>query len=266
MQEPRPTLGLLFYVGTCDQSTRYNPGMFAYDASLLACLQTPPSAIADVLSTMRAMDAILADGDGLKWFNWLYLQVTAGVDAQVSGGGYANPAFLAELDVQFARLYFDSLRESLSGQPLPDCWGVLFSQRSDVSLGRIQFALAGINAHINHDLPMALVATCQGTKVAPAHGTSQYSDYTAVNSTLDSLVEAAKQTLHVRLLGEILPPVSALENTIAAWSVTAAREAAWNNAELLWHLQPEPLLSSAFLNSLDGLSAVIGKSLLIPIA
>jgi len=167
--------------------------------------------------------------------------------------------------VQFAQLYFNALKNSLSNAALPDCWQALFSQRNQTALTRIQFALAGINAHINHDLPIAIVATCQIQNLAPQHSTTQYNDYTSLNSTLDSLIEQAKQTLNVRLLGDVLPDVSQLENTIAAWSVSAAREAAWNNSELLWHLNPEPLFSKSFLDTLDGLTAVVGKTLLVPI-
>ena len=54
--------------------------------------------------------------------------------------------------------------------------------------------------------------------------------------------------MHVRLLGDPLPPVSRLEDTIAAWSVLSAREAAWQNSELLWHLRNMPLLSSNFMD------------------
>jgi hypothetical protein len=71
--------------------------------------------------------------------------------------------------------------------------------------------------------------------------------------------------LHVRLLGDALPPVSHLEDTIAAWSVSSAREAAWNNAELLWHLQAEPLLSATFMDTIDGFTTVAGKALLAPV-
>ena len=81
----------------------------------------------------------------------------------------------------------------------------------------------------------------------------------------DSLIDAAKKNLHVRLLGDALPPVSRLEDTLAAWSMSSAREGAWNNAELLCHLQGEALLSSAFLDTLDGLTTVVSKGLLIPI-
>jgi hypothetical protein len=239
--------------------------MFPYDPQLLAPLQTQPATIAEVLATMQSIGTLTVDTDGLKWFNWLYLQVTEAVEARVSAGGFSDPAFLSLLDVQFAGLYFSALRNSLAGQPLPECWEVLFSRRNDVRLARIQCAMAGINAHINHDLPLAIVATCQASNLTPQHGTNQYNDYTNLNTNLDSLIEAAKQTLNVRLPGEALPPVTHLEDTLAAWSLSAARESAWNNAEILWHLEGQPLLVQGFDNTLDGLATVVGKSLLVPV-
>jgi hypothetical protein len=239
--------------------------MFPYDLQLLAILETPPASVADVLATMQFIDNLTVDGDGLKWFNWLYFHVTQAVETRIQAGGFTDAVFLSELDVQFAQLYFNALKNFLSNAALPYCWGILFAQRSQTALTRIQFALAGINAHINHDLPSALLSTCQIEALAPQQGTTQYTDYTSLNSTLDSLIDSAKQTLNVRLLGDSLPDVSQLENTIAAWSVSAAREAAWNNAELLWHLRPEAGLTAAFLDTLDGLTSVVSKTLLVPI-
>jgi len=239
--------------------------MFPYDAALLAAVRTPPQSVADVLRIMQAIEATCADGDGLKWFNWLYLQVTQAVEARINSGGFTDPAWLAELDVQFARLYFTALGAALTGEAYPGCWRALFGSRDRVAVARIQFALAGINAHINHDLPQAIATTCQITAAPPEHGTAHYNDYTALNSTLDSLVDLAKKTLHVRLLGDPLPPVSHLEDTIAAWSVLSAREAAWHNSELLWHLQNIPPLSANFMNGLDGLTTVASKTLLVPV-
>ena len=214
---------------------------------------------------MRTIAAACGDGDGLKWFNWLYLQVTEAVAARVGVAGFVDPAWLGELDVQFARLYFGALESSLSGRPSPGCWRVLFERRGQAALARIQTALAGINAHINHDLAQAIVATCRATGSAPLRGGDLYHDYTAVNATLDSLIESAKRALHVRLLGDALPPVSSLEDILAAWSVAAAREAAWRNAEILWHLRETPPLAAAFLDTLDGLATVAGKALLVPV-
>lgn len=240
--------------------------MFPYDPQILTALQTPAQSIADVLRIMQSIEDTCSDLDGLKWFNWLYLQVTQAVETRVSSGGFTDPAWLVELDVQFARLYFGALAAALSGgTAYPECWQVLFQRRNVATIARIQFALAGINAHINHDLPEAIVATCDATSTTPQHGGIQYSDYTGLNSTLDSLIDAAKQTLHVRLPGDALPPVSRLDDTIAAWSVSAARESAWQNADLLWHIRSMPPVSCGFLDTLDGLTAVVSKTLLVPV-
>ena len=239
--------------------------MFPYDPKLLAAVAVPPRTIAEVLGTMQALDGLLADGDGLKWFNWLYMQVTLAVEQRVAQGGFTDLAWLAELDVQFARLYFDAVGNWLSGKPASGCWTALFQRRKQVAVARIQFALAGINAHINHDLPVAIDATCQAAGAYPTHDSSHYRDYTGVNGTLDGLVELAKKTLMVRLLGDALPPVSRLEDTVAAWNVTAAREAAWVNAEVLWSLRESATLSARYLAMLDGITTVAGKTLLVPV-
>jgi Family of unknown function (DUF5995) len=239
--------------------------MFSYDPQILAALpaapQSPPNSIDDAVATMQAIDALCEDADGLKWFNWLYLAVTQAVGARVSLESFADPAWMASLDVHFAGLYFSALRAQLSGAAPPECWKLFFDRRNFTPLARIQFALAGINAHINHDLAIAIV----NTGVAPVHGDAHYRDYTALNTTLDSLVAAAKQTLNVRLLGDALPPVSQLEETLAAFSVAAARETAWTNAEILWSLRGVPPLYSRALDGLNGFTSVIAKGLLIAV-
>jgi Family of unknown function (DUF5995) len=239
--------------------------MFPYDQVLAAAVETPPQSIVDVLQTLQTIEATCIDGDGLKWFNWLYLEVTQAVETRVASGGFTAPAWLAELDVQFARLYFGALEGALSRNSTPDCWRTVFDRRNQTSIARIQFALAGINAHINHDLPEAIVATCGATATVPKHSSPQYADYTSLNTTLDSLIESAKHTLHVRLLGDALPPASHLEDLIAAWGVSAARETAWTNAEILWRLRWEPPLDSRFMDTLDDLTTVTNKTLLIPV-
>ncbi len=237
--------------------------MFPYDPQLAQATEQPLSSIPDVLQTMQTIDKTCVDGDGLKWFNWLYLQVTSAVENRVATGGFNDPAWLAELDIQFAKLYFDALHNELTGAPCPGCWEAVFSSRAQNRIARIQFALAGMNAHINHDLPLAIIATCKATNTAPQHGTDQYDDYTNLNTTLDRLIDAAKQTLNVRLLGDPLPAVSHLEDLIAAWNLAAARENAWNTAETLW--QDSALAASVLMDTIDGLTTVIGKALLVPV-
>jgi hypothetical protein len=237
--------------------------MFPYDPALVTALQNPARTISDVLGVLRTVDSTCADKDGLKWFNWLYLTVTQAVETRVNAGGFADAGWLAKLDVQFAGLYFSSLQAALTGAPCPDCWAAVFSLRGNAQIARIQFALAGMNAHINHDLCLAVNATCRATNTVPQHGAIHYRDYTAVNSTLETLIDQAKQTLNVRLPGDPLPAVSHLEDLIAAWDVSAAREKAWQNAESLWNLPP--LLRAGLTDTIDGFTAVISKALLVPV-
>ena len=244
------------------------PSMFPYDPILVAAVQTTPQSIADVVQILDTIEAACADGDGLKWFNGLYLQVTQAVEARVNAAEFVNPAWVAALDVRFARFYFAAIQSALSGGSqgkASGCWQAVFDQRNQTAIARIQFAMAGMNAHINHDLPQAVLDICQTTAVPPQHGTAPYDDFTALNTTLDSLIEAAKTALDVRLLGDALPAASRLEDTLAAWSLADAREAAWNNAELLWHLADAPLAASALLDSLDGLTTVASKTILVPV-
>ena len=246
--------------------TAYNSRIMSADeGALLAAIQTPAESIPGVLAIMRSLDTILPDGDGLKWFNWLYLQVTAAVAARVAAGGFQNPEWLTELDVRFANLYFGALRNWLSGGSTPKCWQALFARRDDAALARIQFALAGINAHINHDLPLAIDATCDATVTAPREDSPEHADYASVNGTLDSLIALTKQKLMVRLLGDALPPVSHLEDLIGAWNIAAAREAAWTNGGVLWDLRGAPVLCARWLNGLDGITGVAGQGLLVAV-
>jgi hypothetical protein len=237
--------------------------MFLYDATILSTVQSDPQSVADVLQILQTIDGIVPREDGLKWFNWLYLQVTIAVRERIAAGGFSDPSWLEKLDVQFACLYFSALRRRLSGQSAPDCWQVVLVRRADTKLARVQFALAGINAHINHDLPAAIVKTCEISGSTPQHDSPQYTGYMALNSTLDSLVESAKQELHVRLLGDPLPPIAHLEDAIAAWNIAAARQAAWTNAEMLWAVRNIPPLTARFMDMLDGITALAGKALLV---
>ncbi|MGD1093264.1 MAG: DUF5995 family protein [Bryobacteraceae bacterium] len=60
--------------------------------------------------------------------------------------GFADPQWLAQLNVQFAGLYFSAVRPAFTGPPCPGCWAAIFAVRDNIQLARIQFALAGMNA------------------------------------------------------------------------------------------------------------------------
>ena len=237
--------------------------MFPYDPQLVAATKTAPQSIAGVLLAMQTIDGTCVDADGLKWFNWLYLQVTQAVANRVASGGFNDPGWLAELDVQFAELYFNALYAALNAAACPGSWKSMFSRRDQADIARIQFALAGMNAHINHDLPYAIVSTCKATNTVPQHGTPNYNDYTALNTTLDGLIDMAKKTLNVRLLGGPLPAVSHLEDLIASWDLAGFREGAWSHAENIWN---DPVPAVAVLEgTMQKVTTFASEALLIPV-
>ena len=67
---------------------------------------------------------------------------------------------------------------------MPGC--PLFTQRSKKGVAPLQFALAGMNAHINRDLPVALVATCRELGIELRDGSPEQADYVQVNACSQS--------------------------------------------------------------------------------
>jgi hypothetical protein len=225
---------------------------------------TPVNTITDVIGGMEAIQQATPESDGVHWFNWLYLEVTRSVLAKLSTRSWNNPAWLARLDVLFARLYFAPVSSDATVAP-PLCWQALLDARHDTRLARIQFALAGMNAHISHDLSIAVVQTCREMQIEPIHLSGIYEDYCAINDLLDGLIDDAKKTLLTGLLGEDLPALDQVEDLVAGFGIRAAREAAWTNAEILWHAQSIPGLADRFTAGLDHAAALAAVGLLAPV-
>src|SRR5580704_9977765 len=113
----------------------------AADRQLLQVLNGPGvAAIADVITTMEAIDSALPGSDGLKWFNKLYLKVTQQVDAHPPPGGWHDPTWLTRLDVVFAQFYFSAVTNWLENPAsVPNSWKALFEARFADGIDRIQF-------------------------------------------------------------------------------------------------------------------------------
>ncbi len=229
----------------------------------------PARSVAEVLALMHAIDAALPDDDGVKWFNRLYLRVTAAVAAELAVAGTApsgDDDFLARLDVEFANLYFDAAAAGDRTPRLaPPAWRPLFECRRQ-PLARLQFALAGMNAHINRDLPEALSRTYAGLGGAPRRGDARHAAYVAVNDVLARVEETAKAELLVNdALVHLDQQAGEIDDRLAMWKVGAARDAAWTHFEVLWALRALPVLRTDFFAKLDRMTGFAGRGLLAPL-
>lgn len=219
--------------------------------------------IGEVIQVMQDLDNILLSSDGLKWFNLLYLHVTQAVYEKPPEGGWHDQKWLSQLDVTFAKLYFDALAYScIDETKVPRAWMALFEVRDNPRIERVQFALAGINAHINHDLPLALVQTCKEMNIPPDRNSPECSDFENVNSLLGEVMPGTLSVLATGILGELAQDTGTIGRLLAMWSVKTARDTAWTNAELLWELQDLPSLSDDLMMVLDRLSGLAGRGLL----
>ncbi|MGH2687770.1 MAG: DUF5995 family protein [Actinomycetota bacterium] len=220
--------------------------------------------VPEAVARMEAIAALLPPDDGLACFNRMYLMVTQLVGAQITAGFFADRPFMDRLDVVFANLYFGTVRASATRpQRAPRAWAALLERRTVTEVLPIQFALAGMNAHINHDLPLALVSTCSALRTSPGAG-SHRRDYRRVNTLLARAEEEVRESFETGLLLEIDRRVR-VENVIGNWSIGSARDAAWANATALWAIRDIPPLRSEFTKALDRTVGFAGRGLLTPV-
>lgn len=219
--------------------------------------------IADVIARMQAIDQALPRTDGVAIFNRLYLQVTLAVDSASAGTEFENRAFLERLDVVFAGLYFDAEEtiDAEGGATCPHPWRPLVQARTD-RREPIQFALAGMTAHINHDLPVAVVMTCEELGLAPDDAT--HGDYQRVDVLLADVEQQVAGWFDTGLIADVedVTPLKT-DEALAMWSIVAARDVAWEHAKLLWDLRHTRPLQDAYLANLSLSTELAARAMLV---
>ena len=140
----------------------------------------------------------------------------------------------------------------------------MFECRSRRGILSIQFALAGMNAHINRDLPEGIVSAFLATDGAPMRSGPRYDDFCRVNDLLEEVESQIKVEFSTGIVAVVDAAGGQADDIVAMWKVRAAREAAWTNAEVLWALRATPLLRQSFFSRLDSFTGFAGRGLLIP--
>jgi len=220
--------------------------------------------IAAVAAQMEAIAAPLPESDGVARFNELYLAVTRAVAKDTAADTFAVPGFISRLDVVFAGLYFAAMDDSLAGRTIPKAWAPLFEKRHDTHIAPLQFAIAGMNAHINHDLALALVATSSEQGFELDRDTPQHRDYTAVNAILERVEDEIKVRFTTGVIKNADKVFGTVDDMVANWSVGRARDNAWTQAQTLHALEGMPFLHKQFLDALGRNVGFAGRALLAP--
>ena len=224
----------------------------------------PVTTVAEAIARMETLGAGLPAGDGLACFNRMYLQVTQTVGTDLGQGFFADPAFMTTLDVTFANLYFAAQQAAGAPAAVPLAWRPLAELRGTAGIEPIQFALAGMNAHINHDLPLAVVSTCQALATAP-DADPHYADYQKVDQLLDGAEQSVRESFETAAEVAVDRHLAAVADLIGNWTINDARDLAWTNCLLLWAVRDDEIARGLFLDALTASTAMASRMLLVAV-
>ena len=106
--------------------------------------------------------------DPRRFFHATYLRTTEAGHAELSAGGFDDPAWVERWDVEFARFYLDSLQADLSGGSVPAPWAAAFAAAGDRAVPPLQHVLLRLAAR---GFGVILPADSD-----PQHGTRTYEE------------------------------------------------------------------------------------------
>jgi hypothetical protein len=174
--------------------------------------------------------------DARRFFHATYLRTTRAVAQEIVRGGFADPGWLGRWDLAFAGLYLRALDADRRGEPVTKPWRVAFDAARDrPDLPPLHHVLLGMNAHINYDLPQALLAVISPADFADPHVlASRDADHRRVDEVLAARVDAEDVELRAvsrtTLMDRLLRPA----NRAATRRILAeARAKVWTNTSVL---------------------------------
>ena len=223
--------------------------------------------IEELIARMAALlESLQATGDQRRYFHATYQRTTIAVAGELRRGGFTDAEWVERWDIAFADLYLDALRAALAGHRPARPWEVAFSAPAE--LPPLRHVLLGMNAHINFDLPQALLAVITDEQFDDAALLARReSDHRAIDNVLASRVAAEDDELTAisgpgTLMDRLLRPFNRLATQRF---LREARAKVWANAIALSQARRQsPDAYAAVLAQLEELSAAKVSALMAP--
>jgi hypothetical protein len=234
-------------------------------------LARSPGDVSEVVAQLGELQVLLQkatpdDSDNpIADFNHLYWTITAKILEHLRQGAFRDPAFLTLLDVEFAKRYFNALRLwGQSAADTPEAWKVLFRRLRDNDVRSLPAAAAGVNAHVNFDLPFALIRTWESLESGP-WADQQHHDYLLINEVFFEEIPALRRSYLTTWQLFIDRLNGGLDDWYQDRIVEFARNLAWTDAKRLWSMRDDPDALREAHHMLDRHTAFVGWALLSPL-
>jgi hypothetical protein len=186
-----------------------------------------------VIERMEALLGPLQEaGDARRFFHATYLRTTRAVRDALAAGLFSDPQWVDRWDVAFADLYLDALTADSGGGAVPGPWAVAFrAAREQPSAPALRHVLLGMNAHINYDLPQALLAVISPAEFAdPAVTARRRADHKRIDEVLSRRVGAEDAEL-----ARAGPPRSRTDVLLGPVNQAASRRFLREARAKVWH-------------------------------
>ena len=225
-----------------------------------------PEAVESVVRAMQArLDGLTPAQEPLREFLGTYQRTTLAVGKAVDDGFFEDPLWVERWDVAFAELYLAALDAHLSGGTPSRPWRLAFDAPAD--LPALRLVLLGINAHVNYDLPQALLAVITDDDFTdPRLMDRRRRDHERIDGVLAGRVAAEDDELASRSARSLLDRALQPLNRVASKRfLREARLKVWHNTtELQAARLAGPTAYDARLAELEVLSAARIADLLAP--
>jgi hypothetical protein len=199
-------------------------------------------------------------GGAAGYFAALYLRMTRAVIAGIEAGRFEDGPRMERLIMVFGARYLEAYQRCNSGVAAGKAWQAAFEAHRLNRVSIIQHLLLGINAHINLDLGIAAGETSPG----PAIETLR-KDFDTINAVIAGLVDDIQDRLGsmsfpMRLLDRL---AGTADESVANFSIHAARAASWQAARAYAHAQPGAE-RAALISGLDAAAYQLAQGIVNP--
>jgi hypothetical protein len=179
-----------------------------------------------VAALQQRLDDMPSGVGARRVFMATYQRTTMAVGSAIEAAQFEDPEWVDRWDVVFADLYIQAYDAALSGGPIARPWRLAFDAPAD--LPALRLVLLGINAHINYDLPQALIGVISEADFEdPVLMARRHRDHERIDGVLSSRVSAEDTELGERPLSDRL--LTPFNRAGTRRFLAEARRKVWHN-------------------------------------